>query len=221
MTSYELVMQSILPNIPTTADAKTSYTSNNNVTFNVLVENGLIYLCASDSEAGRTKPFAFLNEIRRQFSSGSLAHRALYASEGELNRDFAPVLANQMEKYSSQVTDQLSTLQSQVEEVKDVMTQNIERVLERGQRLEDLMDKTNELEASASTFQKTARRVQRHMCWRNTRMTIILIVVSILVVGILILIILFSTGVLPPKGGGGTTTTTTTTTTNHPPSMSN
>ena len=39
-------------------------------------------------------------------------------------------------------SDQITTLQSQVEEVKGVMTQNIERVLERGQRLEELMDKT-------------------------------------------------------------------------------
>jgi Synaptobrevin len=46
--------------------------------------------------------------------------------------------------------DQISALQSQVEEVRGVMTQNIERVLERGQRLEELMDKTNDLEANVS-----------------------------------------------------------------------
>jgi len=46
--------------------------------------------------------------------------------------------------------DQITTLQSQVEEVKGVMTQNIERVLERGQRLEELMDKTTDLEANVS-----------------------------------------------------------------------
>ena len=44
----------------------------------------------------------------------------------------------------------MSKLQSQVDEVKGVMTQNIEKVLERGDRLEDLMDKTEELEASVS-----------------------------------------------------------------------
>lgn len=44
--------------------------------------------------------------------------------------------------------DQISTLQSQVEEVKGVMTQNIDKVLERGQRLEELMEKTTDLEAS-------------------------------------------------------------------------
>jgi len=48
--------------------------------------------------------------------------------------------------------DQITTLQSQVEEVKGVMTQNIERVLERGQRLEELMDKTTDLEANVSCW---------------------------------------------------------------------
>jgi len=45
----------------------------------------------------------------------------------------------------------MSTLQNQVDDVKGVMTQNIERILERGQRLEELMDKTDELEASVCT----------------------------------------------------------------------
>jgi len=198
--NFDMLMTSILPNIPIASDARTSYTSTNNVTLHVMVETGLIYLCASESDVGKRQPYAFLNEIKRQFLSGSLAHRAQFAEEGELNRDFEQVLANNMERFSADGGgDQISTLQSQVEEVKGVMTQNIERVLERGQRLEDLMDKTTDLEANAATFKKTSGRVQRKMWWRNTRWTIILVVVSIIVVGIIILIILFSTGVLPVK----------------------
>lgn len=37
-----------------------------------------------------------------------------------------------------------------MDDVKNVMTQNIERVLDRGERLENLIDKTEELEASVS-----------------------------------------------------------------------
>lgn len=47
-------------------------------------------------------------------------------------------------------TDQLSVLQSQVDEVKDVMTQNIEKVLQRGENLEELMDRSTDLEAHVS-----------------------------------------------------------------------
>lgn len=208
--NYEAVAVSILPNIQTAVDARTSYTSNSDVVFHVMVDNGLIYLCAADRDMGKRQPYAFLSEIKRQFMSGSLALRAQFAGEGELNRDFGPVLATQMERYSSGAGgggDQISTLQSQVEEVKGVMTQNIERVLERGQRLEELMEKTTDLEASSSTFKKTARRVQRKMWWKNTRWTIILAVVAILIVAIIIIIILFSTGVLPPKSSSGSGTT--------------
>ena len=51
---------------------------------------------------------------------------------------------------------QVSRLQSQVDEVKGVMSQNIEKVMERGERLDDLMDKTEELENSVSMIPVSA-----------------------------------------------------------------
>lgn len=57
------------------------------------------------------------------------------------------------EKYSRPgAGDQLSVLQAQVDDVTGIMTQNIERVLERGERLDDLMNKTEDLEASVSSI---------------------------------------------------------------------
>ena len=44
----------------------------------------------------------------------------------------------------------MSVLQGQVKEVQGVMSQNIEAVIQRGERLDDLMDKTDELEAAVS-----------------------------------------------------------------------
>lgn len=211
--NFDEVVRSMLPNIPTRNDAKTTYTSHNYM-FHVMIDNGIIYMCASDPEFGRRQPYAFLTELKREFLSGSLSHRAQFATENELNRDFSPVMATQMEKFSSAEAsgggDNLSKLQSQVDEVKGVMTQNIEKVLERGERLDDLMNKTTDLEASSATFKKTARRVSRKMWWKNTKMTIILVVVALTVLLVIILIILFSTGVLPPKGGSSSDHSTTT-----------
>lgn len=47
-------------------------------------------------------------------------------------------------------TNNYTDLQSQVNEVKGVMTQNIDKILQRGDKLEDLVDKTNDLETSVS-----------------------------------------------------------------------
>ncbi len=54
------------------------------------------------------------------------------------------------DKFSRPESDQMGQLQTQVDEVKGVMTQNIEKVMERGERLEDLIAQTNDLEAHVS-----------------------------------------------------------------------
>lgn len=46
--------------------------------------------------------------------------------------------------------DKVQTLKSQVDGVKNIMTENVERILARGERLDDLMDKSEDLQAGVS-----------------------------------------------------------------------
>ncbi|XP_060687894.1 vesicle-associated membrane protein 8 [Hemiscyllium ocellatum] len=71
--------------------------------------------------------------------------------------------------------EKLSNLQGQVNDVKGIMSQNIEKVLERGEKLDDLIIKTDDLQASADTFQKTSTKIARKMWWKNTKMIIIIV----------------------------------------------
>lgn len=214
--NFEDVARNMLHKIPTSLDMKTTYESDNYM-FHCLVNNGILFMCVAESDFGKRLPYAFLTEVNKAFSTGSLTYRAPTASDGELNTDFRPVLARNMERFSDTKSsgDSMSKLQEQVSEVKGVMTQNIDRILERGERLDDLLTKSSSLEATSQTFQQTSRRVQRKMWWRNKKMTLILVLVTLIVITIFILIILFSTGVLPGNSGGdapppSTTTTTTT-----------
>ena len=59
-------------------------------------------------------------------------------------------------KFSKDEGDNFTQLQAQVNEVKGVMTENIEKVLQRGERLEDLIDKTEDLEQSVSRDHKSS-----------------------------------------------------------------
>lgn len=90
--------------------------------------------------------------------------------------------------------ESVSNLQSQVNDVKGIMTQNIEKVLDRGEKLDDLIIKTDDLQATADSFQKTSTKIARKMWWKNTKMMIILVVIVVIIV---ILIILLATGVIP------------------------
>lgn len=190
--TLQSTVDSMLPNIPTRNDGKTTYKSENYL-FHCLIENGMIYMCAATPQFGKNQPYNYLAEIKRQFQSGMLSMRAVNAGHLELNDDFSLIMAQEMEKFSK--PDNVSKLRSQVDEVKEVMTQNIERVLERGDRLDDLVDKTEDLENSAATFQKTSRKIRKKYFWRNMKMKILIVVVVTVIIVVIVMIILATQGV--------------------------
>ncbi|KAM7368646.1 hypothetical protein PAMP_012962 [Pampus punctatissimus] len=87
----------------------------------------------------------------------------------------------------------LDQVQGQVNEVKVILKDNINKVLERGDRLDDLIGKTDDLQASADSFQRTSTRVARKYWWQNIKM---MIIIGVIVLIIIILIILFATKVI-------------------------
>ncbi|XP_042198217.1 synaptobrevin homolog 1 isoform X2 [Callorhinchus milii] len=55
--------------------------------------------------------------------------------------------------------DKLSDLQDQVDDVSGIMRQNIDKVLERGEKLDDLIVKTDDLQATLSGFKSNTGRL--------------------------------------------------------------
>ncbi|KAM9455294.1 vesicle-associated membrane protein 8 [Clarias gariepinus] len=93
-----------------------------------------------------------------------------------------------------QGSSKMHQVQEQVNDVKIILKDNINKVLERGERLDDLIEKTDDLQATADSFQKTSARVSRKYWWKNIKMMIIIgVIVSIIV----LFIILLATGVIP------------------------
>ncbi|XP_060765006.1 vesicle-associated membrane protein 8 [Neoarius graeffei] len=93
-----------------------------------------------------------------------------------------------------QGSGKINQLQDQVNDVKVILKDNINKVMERGERLDDLIGKTDDLQASADSFQRTSARVSRKYWWKNTKMMIIIGVVVFIIV---LLIVLLATGVIP------------------------
>ncbi|KAI5618520.1 vesicle-associated membrane protein 8, partial [Silurus asotus] len=101
--------------------------------------------------------------------------------------------------------DNVKSLQSQVDGVKDIMTQNVERILARGERLDDLMDKSEDLQAGAQNFKHTSQKVARAYWWKNVKLVVAIIVVVVIIVLIIVLLV---TGVIPTGSTPATTPTT-------------
>lgn len=83
---------------------------------------------------------------------------------------------------SSGKADAISNVQNEIENVRGIMTENIERVLERGERIDLLVDKTDRLGGSAHEFRMRSRGLRRRMWWKNVKLMALLVVVVIFLI---------------------------------------
>jgi len=182
--NFDQVARRILEKIPTQTDSKMSYVYERHI-FHYMVAKQITYLCMADEAFGRRIPFAFLEDIKNRFQS-TYADRAKTALAFGMNEDFSRVLRTQMDYYShNPEADKINKIRGEVDEVKSVMVTNIEKVLERGERIELLVDKTETLSQNAFKFKKSSTQLKRAMWWRNIKLLIIIIVILLIVVYII------------------------------------
>ncbi|CAN0231404.1 unnamed protein product [Laminaria digitata] len=86
-----------------------------------------------------------------------------------MNEDFSRTLEKQMDLFNSPDGDQVLATQQKLDEVKDVMVASVELVLERGERLELLVDKSDNLQQQAFRFENTAKRLKNTLFWKRVR----------------------------------------------------
>lgn len=162
-------------------DARVSYTQDRHVFHILRGPEGLIFMCMADAAFGRRVPFAFLDDTQMRFMKtyGKLAAAApAYA----MNDEFSRVLAQQMEFFSSNPnSDAISRVKNEISEVKSVMVENIDMVLDRGSRIELLVDRTAGLQDTAFRFKKQARTLKRALWWKNAKLMIAMSGVIVLV----------------------------------------
>lgn len=82
--------------------------------------------------------------------------------------------------------DAFRNVQSEIDNVRDIMSQNIEQVLERGERIDLLVDKTDRLGGSARDFRVRSRGLRRRMWWKNVRLMVMLVFVVLFLVYLLV-----------------------------------
>jgi len=172
--NFTTITRKILDKIPQ-QDGKMSYVYDRHI-FHYIFEDGLTYLCMADEEFGRRIPFSFLEDIKNRFKS-QYGDKGKQAQAYAMNEDFSKVLQKQMEIFSDPNQDKITRVRGEIDEVKSVMVTNIERVLERGERIELLVDKTENLNQQAFQFKRQSTELKNAMWWKNIKLMMIMVVV--------------------------------------------
>jgi chromosome segregation ATPase len=88
---------------------------------------------------------------------------------------------------SSNASKKLQQTQAQVDEVVDVMRTNVDKVLERDQKLSELDDRADALQQGASQFETQAAKLRSKYWWKNAKMIIMLSVVVVAIAAVVII----------------------------------
>lgn len=135
------------------------------------IKDGLTYLAIGTEALGRRVPFACLFDIKRHFLDSFETSEIASAGANEFTA-FEQVIQERMQAVlvnGVEGADKAREVQREIDSVKDIMSQNIERVLERGERIDLLVDKSAHLQSSSLAFRKKSAAVKRQMWWQKTR----------------------------------------------------
>ena len=142
-------------------------------------------------------PFGYLFEIRKRFfqdfpESSDFSEMPNYGA-GSFNSE----LKTLMVEYGSTTHgqhDAIGNAKREIDDVRGIMTKNIESLLERGERLDLLVDKTDRLGGSSREFRVRSRGLKRQMWWKNVKLMALLGFVVFLVILAIIVAVKNATG---------------------------
>ncbi|CAN8273262.1 unnamed protein product [Cochlearia groenlandica] len=180
-TNASAIAKQILEKVPGNEDSNVSYSQDRHV-FHVKRTDGLTVLCMAEETSGRRIPFAFLEDIHQRFVR-TYARAVHTAQAYAMNDEFSRVLSQQIDYYSNDPNaDRINRIKGEMNQVRGVMIENIDKVLDRGERLELLVDKTTNMQGNTFRFRKQARRFRSNVWWRNCKLTVLLILLLLVII---------------------------------------
>jgi len=180
--NFPQVTRQLLNKIPP-KDDKISYIYDSHV-FHYVVENKITFLCMADEEVDQTIAFNFLEAIKQKFDTtyGDRRHKLIAYS---IDIDFKRVLEKELKianveaaRGDSKITDINQTLA----QVKETMHNNIHKVVERGERIEILVEKSDNLSSSANQFRTHSKTLKNQLWLQNKKYMCLLIVIVLFVI---------------------------------------
>ena len=133
--------------------------------------DALVMLCLCEAAAPARVAFAFLAEVRDKFTRGYKPVEYERAIAYSFNAEFSGVLSSQMQRFNGDGAhdERVRRVREQLDDLKDVMVRNIDSLLNRGEALDILVEKTDRMQQAAFKFEKASERTAQLLWWKKVR----------------------------------------------------
>lgn len=141
-------------------DRKT-YKTENMYDIHYSLSHGVLSICICDATYSQQNAFGFLGVVEELWEETMRTSRGVHRGEKELADEFSSDIMKKMVYWSDPKTEKIKGIMAKTDEIKDIMKENIEGILERGEKLSDLEEKSNAVENIAETFKSKSVIVKR------------------------------------------------------------
>lgn len=138
--------------------------------YHVLSDDELAFAILTDEDSTRRGAHLALDEISKMFQ------KMFVEPPEKLSRNscsvFQQPLLQILDRHSSSqvsVDEKVKQVKRTVEEVKGLALDNVERVLARGQQIDEIISATDDLQSQAQGFQRNSRALRNQMWWNNAK----------------------------------------------------
>ena len=156
------------------SDGKYNFNLDGNRAAYAVMDKSICFGCIVSSELTAYTAMSFINEMKQSFFRSFDAEQvASSANPARLAASFVTNIEKTMEKFDTSAGQKkLTRVKSQIEEVKDVMANNIDKVLERGEKLDDVLEKTDQMKEHALQFKTKGKKLRRMLYCQNIKMKV-------------------------------------------------
>ena len=141
----------------------------------------IFYLILGDKNLKERDAFALMEDLQNENIPIMIDSKS-----GKLNLEGREKLKEMVENFEKNKSNKIQGIQNEVEQVKDTMKTNLQKMYTNVEDVKNMEKKAQELEVAAGEYNKSATTLKRTTWWQNCKWWIILIVVIVLLIIIII-----------------------------------
>lgn len=141
-----------------------------------LVYDQELLFFAVTSSVGLHKAYGFLDELSNVFVRDVIPSWALSAQHGGLQGILGETMDNLVTKWTNHTLHdpQVDTMRGQIGAIQGVLSENIDQLIDRGDKIEVLVQRTEQLNSATTQFRRSARSLEQFTWWQNVRWRLML-----------------------------------------------
>jgi vesicle-associated membrane protein 7 len=177
LPKFATTLQSVFTSVPP-KEFRRQTVEDTDVNFHYLSNgDGRIVGCVSTKETRARVVTGFLEAVEQLVRGPSVDMR-----------NSKKLLQSKMEYFNDPANDKIAVVQESVDAAKNIMSDNVDKAMARGDQLGEMHQRSVNLQSQAQEFEGNAQALKNAMCWKNIKMMVLIGVVVTVVIIIIVFI---------------------------------